>query len=157
MARWAEGFRGYFPEGLSESDRYWNFKLPVLQGFVDGKHTTQAVRRECAQRLIDACSHLIQSKPEEAKPFRVVAAICWPGMFASEVCIYTSEDVFQDQVQTWENEFGSVKTITGKSFAQEWGLALPAGFHERGLEVHGMISEDVGWFTFEQWLFGEVL
>jgi hypothetical protein len=155
---WTDGrqiFRGCFPAGLSEDDRYRSFKLPVLQGFVDGKHATQAVRRVCAQRVIDACFNLIQSKPENARQFRVVAMLCRPELFASEVAIYTNEKIYQDQIWTGDHECGSVRTITGKSFAKEWGLVLPAGFSEHCLEVQGTGSDGTGWYVFEQWFLGE--
>jgi hypothetical protein len=156
LDRWAADFLGYFPAGLSADDRCQCFKLPILQGLVDGRHASQAVRRVCAQRVVDACSNLIQSKPAHARPFRVVALLSWPDLFPSRVCIYTDEEIFQRQMYTGEHEFGSVKAITNRSFAKERGLVLPAGFSERGLEVQGTGSDGTGWYVFEHWFFGEV-
>ena len=82
--------------------------------------------------------------------------LCRPELFGSEVCIYTDEKVYQDQIWTGDHEFGFVRTIIGKSLTKEWGLVLPAGFSEHGLEVQGTGSEGTGWYISEHWLFGEV-
>lgn len=105
--------------------------------------------------MIDACFNLIQSKPENARQFRVVAMLCRPELFGSEVAIYTNEEIYQQQIWTGNHEFGFVRPITNKSLAKEWGLVLPAGFSEHGVEVQGTGSDDTGWFIFEKWFLGE--
>jgi hypothetical protein len=87
LSVWAAQFEGTFPPGLTEADRYRNYKIPVHRALLEGPQSTPELRRECAQRLIDACWNLMQSKPPEQVASHVVATIGLPDMFSSEVCI----------------------------------------------------------------------
>jgi hypothetical protein len=157
LRRWSESFLGNFPVGLAQTDRYCNYKIPVLQSLVEGKQTTRAIQRECAQRLIDACHKLIVSKPPGAAALRVVATICLPDMYTSEVCVYSDEQYFQSKVSPAASEFGAATPIQNRSLASEWGLLLPAGIQELGLALDYRGYADFNdWYTGEHWYFGEV-
>jgi hypothetical protein len=157
LRRWSESFLGRFPTGLTEADRYCNYKIPVLQSLVEGKQTTRAIQRECAQRLIDACDKLIVSKPPGAESLRVVATICLPDMYTSEVCIYSDDQYFESKVKPGASEFGTATRIRGRSLASEWGLHLPSDVQELGVALDYRGYADVNdWYTGEHWYFGEV-
>lgn len=158
LRKWVSDFSGFFPTDLATADRYCNYKIPVLRNLVEGTQATREVQVECAQLLIDACSKLMQSKPESAKAFRVVATICIPDMFASEVCIYTDEEYFQIKVQPETNSGGETVLLHGRSLANEWGLVLPDGVKELGVSLNYRGYDDPeDWYVSEHWQFGEVL
>lgn len=99
----------------------------------------------------------MMSKPLGAAPCRVVATICLPDMFTSEICVYSDERCFQGTVEPAASEFGATVRIESRSLASEWGLVLPAGVGELGvaLAYRGYPDED-DWYTSEHWCFGEV-
>ncbi len=162
LKRWAEDFSGWFPgpEELDVAERYWNWKIPVIRNLVQGRHVKKQNQIECAQRLIDAASHLMAAKPEEAKEFRVTCSICLPEMFSSEVCIYLQEEYFQSHTTEGFEPGNSLfwsktrKKIKERSIAKEWGLILPEGFSEIGLAVD--CKDNYGEWAEEHWYFGEV-
>jgi hypothetical protein len=96
LARWAASFEGWYPVPRSATDKIVHYKLPVHLSMVEGRQSTPNIRRECAQRLIDACARLQSSKPPAARSQRVVAQICLPDLFSSELCIHLEEDYFPD-------------------------------------------------------------
>lgn len=151
LAAWAADFEGYFPADLTEEEKYSNWKIPIHMSMVQGKQATADLRRQCAQHLINAAQHLRMSRPENAIDCRVVAAIFLPGMFSSEICIYTDMEYHRGHIPPADSEY----VETGKSLAQDWRLVLPPGIGERGLSY---IVEDSDGQTYEEqrWYFGEV-
>lgn len=141
LKRWSEGFAGDFPsrETLALTNRYYNWKIPVDANLVEGRQATRDIQRTCAQRLIDACGHLLADKPEFARETRVTCVVCLPDMFISEVCIYLDEAYYRGHITGGR--------IVGRRLSAEWGLELPEGVDELGVEV-----DDGG----ERWYFGEV-
>lgn len=157
LHKWSDSFSGWFPDELNSTDRYCNWKLPVLSGLVEGKQTTQAVQAECAQRLINACAHLIAAKPHWANNCRVTCSVVLPDMFSSEVCIYLDEDYYQGHVREGVYEYGTTTRIQSKSLAQEWGLTLQPGINELGVLLDYSSKEDDWSLQGERWFYGEVL
>lgn len=156
LHKWSDSFAGWFPDELNSTTRYCNWKLPVLSGLVEGKQAGQPVQAECAQRLINACAHLMAAKPQWANPFRVTCSITLPDMFSSEVCIYMDEDYYQGHVREGAYEYGTTTRIQNRSLAQEWGLALPSGVRELGVFLNYSSAEDSWSLQGERWFFGEV-
>lgn len=156
LRRWADSFSGWFPEGLEAADRYCHWKIPVLRNLVEGRQAKKPVQIECAQRLIDATSHLIASKPQSANDFRVTCVVCLPDMFTSEVCIYLQEEYFQSHTSESIDRFGTTKAIKERSLANEWGLILPDGVSELGVAVDYRSDEDDWSIVGERWYYGEV-
>lgn len=158
VRRWASALEGCFPsvDDLSPEYRYWNLKIPVDLNLVEGRATTDEIRRVCAQSLIDACAGLLEAKPESAKDFRVTCVICTPDMFTSELCIYLTEDYFLSHTSPSSNEYGYTQAIHGRRLSQEWGLVLPPGFGEIGISVAYHSDEDDWHLVGERWYFGEV-
>ena len=158
LARWANSFKGFFPDDLAKTTRYYNFKIPVLATMVEGKQATDAIRRQCAQHLIDACQHLIDARPDDAPDYKVVASISLPDMFSSEVCIYTNPDYHRVHTQPSIDQYGCSRRITDHDLTEQWGLTLPAGMRCVGLsfECQGIEGIQDG-FIGQRWHFGEVL
>ena len=157
LARWANSFEGFFPGDLAQAARYYNFKIPVLATMVEGKQATDAIRRQCAQHLINACQHLIDARPDGAPDCKVVASISLPDMFSSEVCIYTSPAYHRARTQPSNDQYGCSRLITDRDLAAQWGLALPPGMQCVGLsfECHGIEGIPDGVIG-QRWYFGEV-
>lgn len=76
-------------------------------------------------------------------------------MFASELCIYTDENYFNEHTSNGINRFGLLEKIQGKSLAQEWGLEIPQGFSEIGI-LQTMEGDDGKIYVYENWYFGDV-
>ncbi|UZW61490.1 DUF3916 domain-containing protein [Lysobacter enzymogenes] len=155
LERWAAGFAGRFPSAreLSEHPQYWNWKLPFDARLLQGENAAaQATRRECAQRLIDACAALLRTKPAWAAGVRVTCTICVPEVWGSELCIYLDEDYWRSHVEADASGVAAIVPIQGRSLASEWGLALPLGLMERGVECRS--GDECA--REEQWRYGEV-
>ncbi|MFM0432715.1 DUF3916 domain-containing protein [Paraburkholderia aspalathi] len=107
IRRWPEKLSTCFPADVWNSkELYWNWKIPVNSGLVQGRYATPATRRACAQGLIDASASLLASKPAGSRSARVTCAICLPDMFASEVCVFLDEGYFVAHVDEGANIFG---------------------------------------------------
>lgn len=151
LAAWAADFEGYFPAVLTEEEKYCNWKIPIHMSMVQGKQATADLQRQCAQHLINAAQHLRLSRPDAAIDCRVVATICLPDMFSSEICIYTDLEYHRSHISSEDGEY----VETGRSLAEEWALVLPPGMGERGVRY---TVEDCDGETYEEerWYFGEV-
>ena len=161
LKRWSNSFENYFPKDINTNCKYFNWKIPVSSGLISGNKTKQSVRVECAQRLIDACNFMIQAKPIWARDSRVVATICLPDMFTSEICIYLQDEYFQSHISATREEYYSESyernKITKKSLAEEWKLSLSKNIKELGVESKyiNSINYKENW-TIETWYFGEI-
>lgn len=158
LQRWSDHFAGYFPtvEEVLENPRYWNEKIPVYAGLVEPPTTNAAIQRECAQRLIDACAHLMAAKPAALKHVRVTCCIQLPLMFGSEICLYLDEAYYRGHTVAGPREGGKMIPLHPRSLAQEWGLHLPIGVGELGVAVdYPETATHEGWSS-DLWYFGEV-
>lgn len=153
LRKWSESFYNYFPNSFPDGELYWNWKIPVHASLVEGKFSSDEIRRECAQYLIDACSFLIQAKPLEFAHVKIVARICSLGMFGSEVCIYVDEDYYKSH--TTQDEY-SKQLSKGRKLSEEWRLKIPEGFGERLVVWEYTDDEDGEIYRGEDWFFGEV-
>lgn len=156
IQRWPAVVEGWFPEqeDLLGGQRYWNWKIPVDLNLVEGRYTTDDIRRICAQSMIDTCANLIAAKPAWADRYRVTCVICLPDMFTSELCIYLDEEYFRTHVQTDPQEEALLRA-GGRMLSTEWRLILPADMHECGVP-ETWEDEDGSRIEQERWYFGEV-
>lgn len=155
LRHWADCFKGAFPsEELEGRARYWNYKVPTRAGLIEGPATTLRIQRACAQSLISACANLIQSRPASQADVRVTCCIAQPGMFSSEICLYLDEEYFQGHVAATAD--GQVTAINSRSLATEWGLVLPKGIGERGVQISIPRTDHDDGLEQEYWFFGEV-
>lgn len=89
---------------------------------------------------------------------RIIAVICLPDMFTSEICLYRSEDYYQSFITEDRSENGASALIKERSLASEWGLVLPANVQEIGIKLEYYGSEDRDeWFSGERWYYGQVM
>lgn len=155
LKRWRDEFQGYFPNLGSDIDGYWNVKIPVHLALVEGRQTNEKIQAECAQAMIDAAYSIYQAKPETESTMRVTCSIVLPSMFASELCIYTSESYFKEHTTVGDGRFGKISLLDNRSLCKEWGLELPKGFSELGVSI--LDEDDEGNpFYQENWFFGEL-
>ncbi|MDR5615942.1 DUF3916 domain-containing protein [Arsenophonus sp.] len=157
LQRWSESYRTRFPN-LSNEDYscgYWNVKIPVHMALVQGKQTNQNIQSLCAQTLIDAAYNIYQVKPHNEDNIRVMCGIVLPDMFASELCIFTSEKYFKLHTESGESYLGKISLLNNRSLIKEWNLKLPSGFSELG--VLRVDEDDEGDLHYsEHWYIGEV-
>jgi hypothetical protein len=127
LAVWASGFEGYFPQDLTLEQKYSNWKIPVLTTLVEGKQATTAIRKECAQQMINAAHHIRQARPENAIDCRIVAVICLPDMFTSEICIYTHLDYHRGHIPPIDSEHCQTDTKLIKASQQNGASSYRTG------------------------------
>lgn len=153
---WSESFRGYFPDLNGYEDRYYNWKIPVPINLVEGRHTSQEIKAECAQYLINACKYLIEAKPQGLKFCKVVCMIGQPNMFASEICLYLDEDYF-NALTLSANRYDSQYVLADElSLAQSWNLQIPENMYERGVKIRYINLEDeADNYNADHWFFIE--
>ena len=148
---WAESWRDSFPSEseLDPADRYWNIKIPVDLNLVESRWTTDEIRKECAQALVNAAGHLAKAKPEWAMQYRVTAALNVSSLFSSEICIYLDESYFSEHTSLEQPGRSPVE----RSITEDWSLQLPTGFKEIGLaelQVWGdgqIVREELWWLA----------
>jgi hypothetical protein len=159
LRKWANDFSGYYPseQELDENPKYCNWKIPVAAALVEGPYTTQAIQRECAQLLIDACGLLIAARPVWAAQHRITCLICIPDVFSSEVCIYLDESYYQSKSAPLVNEHGCQELIMKRSLVDEWALSLPKDVAELGIfwRYDASVNED-DHYASEHWMYGNV-
>ncbi|MCG8708381.1 DUF3916 domain-containing protein [Brenneria sp. 4F2] len=157
LNRWAETFHTPSRAIFSEDQHYWNYKIPIDINLVEGKHSMQKTKADCAQVLINACSNLLLATSDWDYCPRITAVICLPDMFTSEVCLYRSEEYFQGFISEGRSENSSSTLLRERSLAKEWGLILPRGVQELGiaLEYHSGDDPDER-FTGERWYYGQL-
>ncbi|WP_343229952.1 DUF3916 domain-containing protein [Yersinia kristensenii] len=142
---------------FSEDEHYWNYKIPVDVNLVEGNHSNQKTKAECAQALINACSNLMHATAGYENSPRITAVICLPDMFTSEVCLFRSEDYFQGFITEGSSENGSSVLLRERSLAREWGLILPDGVQELGITLDYYGGDDPDeWFSGERWYYGQL-
>jgi len=157
LNNWAASFEDWFPTELTVAERYYNVKISVLRGLVEGRHARREWKAQAAQSLINACERVIRSKPTDKPSYRVTATVCVPDLFASELCVYSSEEYFQSKVAPCDNAHGYICEIKGRSLAKEWGLSLPEGMAELGVIWNFTKStEPDDHYVSEHWIYGEV-
>jgi len=157
LDNWAKGFKGRFPSGLTEADRYLNSKIPIHQALVEGPKVTRGIMARCAQALINACQNLIESRPPDAPPCRITCVVCLPDTFTSEICIYLDEAYFNSHVAVGMSQNGQSTRIQDHSLTNDLGLNLPLNMAEFGIHLDNRGYPDPNdWFVADRWYFGEV-
>jgi len=130
LDRWADSFEGYFP--VEDADeKYWHWKLPVLDRLVKPPTTTKEIQSHCAKAILRAVIHLSNAKPPQFKSAIVTALITYPEMFGSELCIFFDSDYFESFYDR-DNDWQSVKPMKSGSLAKHLGFEVPDTFIEVG-------------------------
>ncbi|MBS9435041.1 DUF3916 domain-containing protein [Photorhabdus hainanensis] len=154
---WSESYRTYFPV-ITENDYsygYWNVKIPVHSALVQGKQTNKNIQSTCAQDLIDAAYNIYKAKPDNINNIRITCSIVLPDMFSSELCIFTSEEYFNEHTRNGYSRFGKITLLSERSLCKEWNLRLPDGFSELGILRISEDDEGKPYYS-EHWYIGEV-
>ncbi|MEH7610610.1 MULTISPECIES: DUF3916 domain-containing protein [Bacillaceae] len=103
---------------------YWHLHLPVSQTFISSKKTPISIKRVCIQTLIDQAKMLIENKPQSSEKYRVVVAIDLPGLFGSQIIIFSGNNHFnrffdRDEFQKW------IPISIDRNLESEWDLNVP--------------------------------
>lgn len=138
LDKWADSFENYFPSGYSD-EKYWNWKIPILDRMVDRPTTTMALQRRCGNALLRAASYIESSKPNELESAIVTVLLTYPDMFGSEICIFFNADYF-DSFYKRNGEEQKLKRISNGGLAEKISLNIPKGFEEVGYQ-HTIIGE----------------
>ena len=146
--KWSDSFEGYFPSEHS-SERYWNWKLPVLDRLVAPPITTNEIQAHCAKAILKAVEHLSTAKPEQYKNSIVTALITYPDMFGSEICVFFDKEYYESFFKR-NSEWESLISIEGNSLSESLGFKLPESFTETGFVFSTKEEWEGEVTTFEQ-------
>lgn len=139
---------------LPHEDRgYWHLHFPIARSFIDSPRTSQGVRRECVQLLLDAAFRLCTSRPPSVTA-RVVVAVSTSQLSDSQLIAFFSSDYFESFFHRDSPEQQWTALPGSRSLAREWRLVVPPGFSERGFHEH--ICENDYQHDGEIWFFGEL-
>lgn len=133
---------------------YWDYKIPVHQGAVDGPRASHAFRQTCVEMLLLGCTILRTRKPTSASFVRVVAVVTLPELFASNLTVFFDESYHQEfflrsrSWQTW------TPLPPGRSLLREWAIPKHFTLPERGYRE--TIDGDDYHHEGEIWFYGDV-
>jgi hypothetical protein len=113
---------------------YWHAHLPVARSFIDSTAVPRSVRRRCIQALVNASAQLSHASRWRSGECRVLAAISLPQLYDSQLIVFFGEDYWSrffernSPEQTWRG------LPPNRSLVREWGIRLPQGGVEMGIE-----------------------
>lgn len=150
LDKWADSFQGYFPAEYAD-EKYWNWKLPVLDRLVGPPTTNIEIQTHCAKAIMRATDHLLEARPSECKHAIISALITYPHMFGSEICIFFDTDYFESFFQR-NSEWQSLTPLKTKELSKSLKFNLPNGFIQTGY-IHKTKDEWEGKITTfkEEW------
>jgi len=144
---WSESFNGFFPKEFS-TEKYINYKIPVLDRLVNPPTTTTNIQAHCAKAMLQAASYLEEAKPKELHKSIVTVLLTYPNMFGSEVCIFFDNDYFETFFKR-NNETEKLILLSGKSLVQELKIEAPNNFTETGFQF--TVKDESNTFEEEWW------
>ena len=144
LDKWADSFEGYFPSEYAQ-EKYWNWKLPVLDRLVGPPTTTNDIQAHCAYAVLRATKHLLEARPEEYNHAVVSALITYPQMFSSEICIFFDKEYFESFYDR-NNEWQSLTPIKDQELSKTLNFVVPDRFIQAGY-VHRTKDEWEGEVT----------
>ncbi|KXH86075.1 DUF3916 domain-containing protein [Sporosarcina sp. HYO08] len=134
---------------------YWHLHLPVAQDFISSSKTPIAIKRLCMQTLLDRAEHLIKIKPQSQPKFRIVVAIDLPGLWNSQIIVFSGDSHFKgffernDDYQKW------IPLSKERNIMSEWNLIGSNDMDCLGIREE-ITDEDGELFESEIWFVGEL-
>ncbi len=155
LGRWVNSLVGFYPESdeFTQSDAHWNLKLPVDHALVESRHTTQETRQRIAQALINAAVCISANRKLGFDTDIVVATICLPDLWSSEICVYRDPEYFESHTKESTRESAFISRITDRSLAQKWTLTHPSYVEEIGLKISYAETDTHQGLASENWYF----
>lgn len=138
---WAAGFAGTYPDPGHRYRLVESWNLPADQRLVDPPQARPEHRRRAAQALLDAASRLAGARPAGRDGETVYALVRWPSLFMAEVGVFLDGDYARNfEHRPHPSQRWTPLDPAQRSLVRELGLAVPAGFIERG--YHERIEEE---------------
>ncbi len=143
---------------LATDRAFENAKLPVYQKAVSVRHGAPEFRRAVVVRLLDHAARLASRTPA-----RVAAIIDWPGLWASELCVFHDADCaagfdperrareMRPARTVWDGGWVEARDPSGNLLA-DLNLTLPAGFAAQGTEFAEYDSATAVLTEREEWV-----
>lgn len=134
---------------------YWHLHLPVAQGFISSSKTPFGIKKICIETLISRAEHLIKIKPITSEKIRVVVAIDLPGLWDSQIIIFSGNSHYEnffdrnDQYQKW------TPVSKERNFESEWRIDVPINLTVKGFKEE-ITDEDGEIYRGEIWFIGEI-
>lgn len=117
----------FFPEDNYVHDKYYHYHFPCNQGLLDSLQSTNKIRRNSLQLLINSAADLIKARPEEKKNYKIVCALTFPYVWDSQVIIFYDENYYNDFL----NIKGNCQKWTEKNELAKYGLTIPEEFSDK--------------------------
>jgi hypothetical protein len=134
---------------------YWHLHLPVAQDFISSSKTPFGIRKICIETLLSRAEHLIKIKPITIEKTRVVVAIDIPGLWNSQIIVFSGNSYFEsffernDQFQKW------LPIIKDRNLESEWRVHIPENLYIKGFNEK-IIDEEGEVYSGEIWFIGEL-
>ncbi|WP_420490981.1 DUF3916 domain-containing protein [Neobacillus drentensis] len=122
--------------------------------FPDSKKTPNSFRKFFVQTIINGIKHLIVTKTESQREYRVFCTFPLPHLVGAQITILFTKkglDSFYEGLFSQEVE-GHRLIYLNPDFEIEWGLHLPNGLDVKGFKAD---DEDKDYSSDEIWLIGE--
>ena len=170
LRQWAETVDRLLPapQELAEwTDYFWRIQVPIHSKLVSEPHTTQEIRRDVAQSILDAAASVARGL-RAPRPARVACLIAPEDLFASEVTVFFDEGYFAGFAppyrhgMTETSDFRVWTTPARIDLVRDWRLTVPEGLLDLG--GYRMVEQDrsetgEGWAEprrdCHHWLFAE--
>ncbi len=127
---WANSFEGYFPVEHS-SEKYWNYKIPVLDRLVCPPTTTDELQAHCVVALLRAAEFLVSARPREHQKAKVSVLVTYPDMFGSEICVFFDKSYLKAFFER-SSEKEQLNVIKGNTLSCNLTFEVPSIFFEHG-------------------------
>jgi hypothetical protein len=119
--------------------RYWNWKIPVIDSLVQGPQARVEVQALCVQQLLEAARHLAEAADHSHGYYRVACLLVWPWLHQSEVTVFYDRDYYLSFL-------GQHNALAPLRLSDTLALALPDGFIEHGHPVIDDEGETQHWW-----------
>ncbi|PCJ47884.1 MAG: hypothetical protein COA74_10650 [Gammaproteobacteria bacterium] len=151
LEKWAEDFEQTVP--IYEHQKYWNYKIPVLDRLVNQPTTNFEIQSKALSCLIIAAAHLAKSPLKEKLPYyKVAVLLVLPDMFSSEVTVFFDKNYY-DKFYYTDNLLSD-----NQKPSSQFEIDIPSEFSEVGTIVKWKDEDDNGQtitFSEERWTIGQ--
>lgn len=152
LERWSESFVDETP--VYDQQRYWNYKIPVLDRLVCPPTTTVEIQKRAIQALLNAAVHLSNHPLAKELPFyKVAVLLIFPNMWHSETTCFFDADYYQSFM------YRSDLIPPSQAPSRLFDLVIPQGFVEVGTELQWQEELEQGVManiTEQRWTIGQL-
>ncbi|PFK67194.1 hypothetical protein COJ21_24315 [Priestia megaterium] len=133
---------------------YWHLHMPFNESFIDSKNTSNSVRKLCMQTMINRMQHLIDTRTELEKEYRIYILISLPKLFDSQIVVLFDKEDLNGFFDRNTEEQSWIPLPSERSIEKEWGLEIPENLVIKGYKE--TINDEDYFHEGELWFIGEL-